>query len=245
MKFGAGQWSDLMYNKIMLKHFKNYYHVFTVLLMFVITVFAYSYFSETRYFAQLQLWAQSNFWRFFTILILIKTVGIVWPPLPGVVISLGAIPIVGWFPAFAADAIGWYIGATIAFLLSRRYGLRTVKFFFGEMGVERVKKFKVNPNRELEVLIIMKCLGGSIGEFINYAAGLTTIKFWNFTISNFVASLIIGLPLFYSFHFALKSGNNLFFALIPLVIGVIFFYVFRKRYFIWEELEEDQKEKPE
>lgn len=228
----------------MLKHFKHSIHFIVILLMFIGTLIAYSYFAKTHYFIDLQLWTQANFFRFILILIFIKALGIVWPPLPGVVLLIGVIPIVGWFPAFVADAIGWYIGATIAFLLSRRYGLKTIRFFFGEMGVERVKKFKVNPNRELEVLIIMKCLGGSIGEFINYAAGLTTIKFWNFTISNFVASLIIGLPLFYSFHFALKSGNNLFFALIPLAIGVIFFYVFRKRYFIWEELEEDQKEKP-
>jgi uncharacterized membrane protein YdjX (TVP38/TMEM64 family) len=232
----------LYYNKDMLKYLRKYYHLIVVLLMFIATAVAYSYFAETRYFAELQSWAQANFYRFLVALGLIKALGIVWPPLPGVVITLGAIPIVGWVPAFIADALGWYLGSTISFWLARRYGHRAIKFFFGDEGVARVKKFNVNPKRELEALIIMKSLGGSIGEFINYAAGVTRVKFRNFFISNVIASFIVGLPLFYIFNHALESSNNLFFALIPLAIAILFFYFFRDRYFIWDELEE--KEKP-
>ena len=210
--------------------------------MFVATAVAYSYFAETKYFVELQTWAQANFVRFFLILIFVKALGIVWPPLPGVVITLGAIPIVGWIPALIADVLGWYLGSSIAFFLARRFGIKAILFFFGEAGVIRVKKFKVNPKRELEALIIMKCLGGSIGEFINYAAGLTTVKFRNFFLANFIASIVIAIPLFYTFNHALKSSNNLFLALIPLSIAILFFYIFRDRYFTWDELED--KEKP-
>lgn len=218
----------------MFKHLKHSFHFILILAMFVATIVAYSHFSKTVYFVELQVWAQANFFRFFLILVFVKALGIVWPPLPGVVLLIGSIPIIEWLPAFLADAIGWYIGATISFLLSRRYGMRTIRFFFGESGVERVKNFKVNANRELEVLTIMKIMGGSIGEFINYAAGLTTISFLNFCLSNVIASLVIGLPLFYAFHFALGS-SNLFFAFVPLALGIGFFYIFRKRYFIWND----------
>ncbi len=201
-----------------------------ILAVFILSLVGYAYFVTTPYFAVVESWAQSNFWTLVVFLLILKIVGIIWPPLPGVVPLIGAIPIIGWPAAFFIDLVGYMIGSIIAFYLARKYGLKIIKKLFGNVGVNSVKKIRIKPHRQLEAITLMKIFGGGIGEFISYAAGITNIKFYNFFWGSVMSSVVVGIPLFYFFDFAL-SQNNLLFALVPLGFGAILFYLLRQRYF--------------
>ncbi len=217
----------------MINKLKQFAFLVTLLTAFIITVVAFSYAKDTSWFQSAVGWGKQHVIIFFLALALIKTIGIVWPPLPGIVLLIGAIPFIGWFPAFLADVLGNIVGSTIAFLLSRRYGLRVIKIVFGQSGVNQVQRIQIKSQRELEVLTIMKILAGNIGEFISYAAGIYAVKYRNFLISTIIASIVIGLPLFYFLNFVFESGN-LAFGLIPMTLCAVLLYILRKRYFIWD-----------
>lgn len=207
---------------------------FAILLaVFVFSLAAYSYFVGTPYFDVFEQWAQQNYWNLVIFLVVLKIIGIIWPPLPGVVPLIGAIPVIGWFPAFLIDTIGYMIGSVIAYYLANHYGTDVIRKLFGQAGVAEVEKFKIRPERELEAIVLMKIFGGGIGEFISYAAGLTKVKLKNFILGSIIASVVVGIPLFYYFNFAL-SQNNLLFSLVPLGVGILLFYIMRRRYFDWQ-----------
>lgn len=202
-------------------------------MVFVAFLIGYSYFEGTVYYEQFEVWAHDNYWRLVIFLLALKIIGIIWPPLPGVVPLIAAIPVLGWFPAFLIDTAGYFIGASLAFLLARRYGMTVIRKLFGVAGEAQVKRFNVKPERELEAVTLMKIFGGGIGEFISYAAGITNMRFRNFFLGSVISSVVVGIPLFYFFGFAL-SQNNLLYALIPIVVGLLLFYFLRRRYFDWE-----------
>ncbi len=204
-----------------------------LLAVFVFSLAAYSYFVGTPYFDVFERWAEQNYWNLVIFLLLLKIIGIIWPPLPGVIPLIGAIPVIGWLPAFLIDTVGYIIGSVIAYFLANRYGMQVISKLFGQAGVIEVSKFKIKPERELEAIVLMKIFGGGIGEFISYAAGLTKIKLKNFIFGSIIASVVVGIPLFYYFNFAL-SHNNLLFSLVPLGVGILLFYIMRRRYFDWQ-----------
>lgn len=201
-------------------------------LVFVLFLMGYAWFSDTPYFDILSIWAQDNYQQLVIYLIIFKVIGIIWPPLPGVIPILAAIPVIGWLNAFWVDLIGGVIGAMMAFYLARKFGDKVVKKLFGPHLVKQIKKFKFKPNREIEAIVLLKIFGAGIGEFISYGAGLTKINLRNFLIGHLIANVVAGIPLFYYFDFAF-SHNNLLYALVPLGAGLVFFYVLRKRYFHW------------
>ncbi|HMQ02000.1 MAG TPA: VTT domain-containing protein [Candidatus Doudnabacteria bacterium] len=213
-----------------LKYGSQFAFIFVVFIFFLA---AYSYLVGTPYFDAFELWAEDNYWRLVGFLLILKIVGIVWPPIPGVIPLIGSIPVLGWFPALLIDAIGYMIGSTIAFYLARSYGIIVIHKLFGESGVKQVEKFRIKPERELEAISLMKIFGGGIGEFISYAAGVTRMRFINFFWGNLISIIVVSLPLFYFFSFAF-SENNLLYALVPLGIGLLLFYLLRRRYFEWE-----------
>lgn len=202
--------------------------------VFLATIIAYNAFSDTEYFAVLLRWSADNLILLILILIVLKIVGILWPPLPGVVFMIAAIPVIGWVPAFGVDLVGGMIGTSLAFGLTRRYGPKVIVRVFGQSGLDQVQRFRLQPGKELEVIILMRVLMGAVSELVSYGAGLTNIKFRNLFLGSLISYLLIGLPLFYLIGFVLKS-ENLLLAVIPLLIGLIVIYLLRGRYFLWED----------
>lgn len=221
------------------KNLKHNRHLVVFILALVVTITGTIFFSNSQAFANLQVWANDNFIRFNIFLLLVKILGIVWPPLPGIVFTLGAISVIGWIPALIIDVLGNIIGSTIAFGLARVYGEKLVKFLFGKNGINQLSRFTIKPAHELEALTLILIFGGSLSEMVSYGAGITKVTFINFMIATIASNIIIGLPLFYLFDMAL-SGTNLILGTVPLIAGVIFFFFLRERYFEIEKIKVDQ-----
>ncbi|MEZ4180086.1 MAG: VTT domain-containing protein [Candidatus Doudnabacteria bacterium] len=205
-------------------------HLLVFVLAFVVAIVATLYATQTSWFLNVKLWASENQLRFEFWLLVFKVIGIVWPPFPGVVLTLGAVPVLGWIPAFLIDFIGNIIGSVIAFVIAKRYGRTVVAYLVGSNITQYLSRFKFKSDRELEALTFAFIFGGSLAEVASYIAGLSKVKFSNFVLATVISNLVLGLPLFYLFNFAV-TGVNFIYGVIPIIIGVIFFWILRERYF--------------
>ncbi|MBI5358232.1 hypothetical protein HZB69_01210 [Candidatus Amesbacteria bacterium] len=93
---------------------------------------------------------------------ILKVLGIVWPPLPGGILTLDAIPFIGWFPAYLVDFFGSTVGSSVAFLIGRKYGYPFLQKLFDESTIDKIKHLKIKPHREIEAVTALRIFIGSL-----------------------------------------------------------------------------------
>lgn len=195
----------------------------------VITFAGYIWLFKQPFFQGFIEWAQQNFILYISILVLVKVVSIVWPPLPGTIFTLGSIPVLGWFQAYVADMAGGLTGASLAYYLGRKYGHSFLKKIFDEKTIAKIYRIKIVKNKELEAIFFIRLFTGLVSEAISYGSGLTGIKYRNFFLATLLVYLLF-MPLFY-FAGSIFSGENILpYAIVILAMGALF-YKLRGRYF--------------
>lgn len=205
-------------------------HLILLAAAFLVTVLAYLWFSKTPAFIEFSNWSRQNLILFSITLFLIKVLGIVWPPIPGGILTLGAIPIVGWPLAYLIDLAGSVVGCSIAFYLGKRYGLKFLNKIFDQSSLEKIKKLNIRKDREIEAVAVLRILTGStISEAVCYGAGLLGVKYQNFFIGSTAVHLLFGIP---SYYFAgnLFEGKNFIVNGIIVLISIPIILKLRKRY---------------
>ncbi len=196
----------------------------------VATILLYYLFSKSVYFQIFTSWSRQNIVLFVIVLFLLKVLGIVWPPLSGGVLTLGAIPIIGWFPAYLVDFTGSTVGASLAFLIGKKYGYPFLQKIFDENTINKIKKLKIKPNREIEAVTTLRIFTGSLFmEAICYAAGLLNVSFTSFFIGSIISHLIVGIPTFYLVG-GLFNLNNLIFGVLGFAIIIPIFVKLKGRF---------------
>ncbi len=203
---------------------------FLMLLGFVATILLYIWFINSSSFIDFKEWSSGNKYTLFAILVIIKVIGIVWPPISGGVLTLGSIPILGWIASYFADLLGSVIGSVIAYLLGRKYGLPFLRKVLDDSVVEKIKVVKIKKDKEFEGIFFLRIFGGTIVEVIVYAAGLLGVNFQSFVFASISSHLVVGLPTFFLAG-EIVSGGNFVFTLISSIILIIFFAKFKNRYF--------------
>lgn len=209
---------------------KSYKHLFILAFGILATTAAYFWFYKSPYFAQFSAWAESYLVALFIFLVLIKTIGIIWPPIPGGILTLGSIPILGWLPAYGADFLGSLIGSTIAYAIARKWGVAFLRKIFDEATIVRMQSVRVVKSKEIEAVFLFRLFGSNVVEIVCYAAGLLKVGFRNYLIGTVTSHAAIGIP-FYYFSGELFQGRNFLINLGLAVAVVILFTFFRKRYF--------------
>lgn len=210
---------------------KKYVNLILMILFFVITAGAYFVFSQTSSFKHFVIWTQDNILLYAIFLICVKILGIVYPPIPGGILTLASIPMLGWIGAYLVDFIGSTIGGVICYFLGRRYGLTLLRKIFDEKVVQKMEGLKVKKGKELEAIILWRILaGGTIIEAVYYAAGLLKIGFGNFFLGTTISHVIIGIPSFY-LGGAILSSQNILINVFLLGIALVVLYKAKGRYF--------------
>ncbi len=208
---------------------KSYKHIIVLLSFTFVTLAAYLLFLRSPYFDQFSSWAQNNFILFFVILVVIKVAGIVWPPINGGLLTLGSIPVIGWWQAYLADLIGSTIGSTIAYYIAKRWGLSFMRKIFDEETIAHVQKIKIKPKKEFEAIFLSRIFGGSIVEIVCYGAGLLNVRFSRYLPASIISHAVVGIP-FYFFAGDLIAGRNFLINGTFAVILVLLFMFARHRY---------------
>jgi uncharacterized membrane protein YdjX (TVP38/TMEM64 family) len=209
---------------------KSYKHIIIFVLFFIFTVWAYVWFAYSPYYQTFVDWALGNLYIFYPLMIVIKAIGIIWPPIPGAVLTIGSIWIIGWIPAYLADFTGSMIGSTIAYYLAKRWGYPILGKILDKKTIDKIRQVKVKKGKELEAIFLFRFFGGTILEIVCYAAGVLNIRYKQFILGSMLSHLLTGIPTFY-FVDKITRGNHILINSILLIIAVIIFVFFRKRYF--------------
>lgn len=161
------------------------------------------------------------------LLILWRTLGMVIPPIPGGIVSLALIPVLGWFASFVYASIGILLGCTIAFFLARRYREPLVKRFVTLQMLHQWEG-KLSQEKEFWAFVVIRFTTGPIMDFISYIAGLSKVSFKTF----FLASLISLLPdaVYYYLGDRLYSHNP-YLGAGAFIVFIIFVYIGEKTQF--------------
>ena len=200
-----------------------------LILFAAISLAAYVWFIRQPVFEDVVVWAQQNFWLYFGILIFIKIVAIVWPPLPGGLLTLGSIPVIGWFPAFLAEMIGGLAGSSLAYYLGKRYGYAFLRKVLDKEIVAKIQRVKIAGKRELEAIFFLRLFTGLVAEAVSYGSGVIGVQYRNFFLGTLAAGVIF-MPTFYFFE-EIISGRNLFIYVPAVLILAAVFWKMKGRYF--------------
>lgn len=215
----------------MIRRVRKNKHLLFIGLFSILTLLSYVWFSKTTYFESFAVWTQNNLLLFVVTLWIIKFVGVIWPPIPGGLLTLGAIPIIGWVGAYLIDMTASTAGSVVAFYLGKRYGYAVLERLFDASTIRRIQSYKVKEKREIEAVVIMRVLfGTTIVEAVSYAAGIMNIGFWNFLVGAVISHIVVAVPMFY-FAASLFGGNNVIFNLIVIAIVLPIVWKLRNRYF--------------
>ena len=208
---------------------KDYKHIIIFTVGLLVTIVAYLWFIKSPYFEIFKIWAEKNFVLYVFILVTLKTIGLIWPPLPGGLLTAGSIPVLGWLPAYLSDLMGSIMGASAAYYIAQKWGYKFINKIFDEVTIEKIKKFKIKKHREIEAVFFSRIFGGTIVEAICYAAGLLNINFKNYLTGTIASHVAIGLP-FYFFTNNLFEGKNFIISFLIAIAFIPWLLIARKRY---------------
>lgn len=208
---------------------KDYKHIIIFVIGLALTLTAYFWFIQSPYFDVFKIWTARNFILYLFILVILKTVGLIWPPLPGGLLTAGSIPVLGWLPAYLSDLTGSIIGASAAYYIAQKWGYKFISKIFDEITIEKIRNIKIKKHRELEAIFFSRIFGGTIVEAICYAAGLLNINFINYLIGTIASHVALGLP-FYFFTNNLFEGKNFIVSFLIAVAFIPWLLIAKKRY---------------
>lgn len=198
---------------------------------YILTVILFYWFSKTTYFLGLDSWIKSNIVLYVVSLFLLKISGILWPPIPGGIITLASIPFLGWQLAFMIDMAGSTVGGIIAYKLGEKYGYPFLNKILDKNIVEKIKKIKIKKDKEIEAVFMYRILFGSIVlEAIYYGVGVLKVDFVRFLIGAISSQILVGMPLFFLASNIFSSGGIIT-TVILLIVGIIFLIKTKSRYF--------------
>jgi len=211
------------------EHVKRSKHLIIVGAIGVGTLIFYFWMVRQPFFASFIAWAGNYLWLYMAILVLFKALAIVWPPIPGGLLTLGSVAVIGWQYAFLGQVLGGLLGGSIAFFLGRKYGLWLLEKFFDWTVIEKVQKVKIYNHREFEAIFFLRIFTTAVSEAVSYGSGLIKIKFRNFFLAT-LCGFVFELPLFYLAESILRGQNFWLSGSMVLVAGLLF-YKLKGRYF--------------
>lgn len=109
-----------------------------------------------------------------------------------------------------------FISSITNFWIARRWGRSFVKKFVGRGNVEKIDK--LTQHHGLAALLLLRIFQGGIGDFISYAAGLTSIQFTPYLIIS-VAGMIPRTALWYLL--SLHTTSPLIFTILTLLLILV------------------------
>ena len=185
-------------------------------------------------FQEYMRWAQENIIVFITTIVVLKSISVIFPPLPSVVMTLSAIPIVGWFNAYLIDFTGSILGSSVSYFIAYKYGIKVLKKILDKNTVEKLAKVKIKQGREIESVVVLRLLtGATLIEAVNYGAGLLKIPYHKYLIGFSISHPLFGIPTFLLVRNIIKNENLVLTVLLAMICfaGI---YVLRNRYFVYE-----------
>lgn len=162
------------------------------------------------------------------IFILIRMLSVVFPPLPGFVFDLIGIAVFGKWVGLILGEVGVMLGACLAFFIARKYQEGLVKKFAPLASFSKWVE-KLSGKEQFFSFLILRLSTSMFFDVINYAAGLTKIKFSKF----FWASFLGTLPCMFLFYYfggtAKQLGLGYFIGFVALSLLAVWLFARKAR----------------
>lgn len=207
--------------------------VFTILFigLFVLTVIIFYWFLKSSYYLPFQVWISANKALYVSALFLIKSIGILWPPIPSGLLTMASIPFLGWQTAYLVDLSGSAVGGSVSYFLGKKYGLTFLKKIFDDKILDSIKNLKIKKGKEIEAVFVYRILLGTvIVEAIYYGGGLLKVNFPKFLVGAVLSHIVTGVPVFILAQ-NIFGGKNIVITTLLVVISGFFVYKTKGRYF--------------
>lgn len=205
-------------------------HVWTTVFLVAVPLVIFFWIKQSGNLDLFFAWSQRNYLLFIGVLLVLKIAAMVYPPLPGGILTLGAIPVIGWVMAYSVDLLGSLIGSSFAYFIGKKYGYELLRKVFDESTVQRFRSVKIKPGREVESVFVLRILGGMVVEIVAYGSGLLGIHFKSFLIGSLFSHMLIGIPSYYLAN-NIFSTQNIFFSFGVLVLSILLLWKIKGRYF--------------
>jgi len=210
--------------------FKKQNIIFIGLIWFL-SFLGYFWLIKQPFSQETSLFAQNHKLYLLLGLVLIKIIGLVWPPLPGGVFNLAVIPFLGWQLAYLSDLTGTIFGALIDYCLAKKWGDKLLNKVFDTKTVNKIQNLKVKTQRQTEFSFIMTLSSRLLlTEISYYAAGLLKVNFWKFLAGAIGSHLLLGIPSYYFTSILLKT-NTIYLGILGWVILIPLWLKIKNRYF--------------
>lgn len=165
------------------------------------------------------------------ILLTVKALSIVYPPLPGVAFTITSIPLIGWQLAYVIDIAGSTLGASIAFFLGNKYGYSILQRVIGKTIADKIGKIKLKQRNQIEAAIFLRfAAGGMLSDGLAWGASLIGFKYPPFIVGYLISHVITTLPIFYLVAASISFNSWI----IITAVGVFAWFIifkFKGRYF--------------
>jgi len=207
-------------------------HLFVAagIIIFVAAAAAYWYFTRTPHFIVFQAWSRQNLILYISTLFFLRTISLIFPPLPGAIFVLAAIPVLGWPAAFALDFASSLTGGCLDYYLGRKYGLLLLSRLFDQSTLAKISAAKVRPGKEIESIFVMRILmAATLQEAVYYGAGFLKVKFRHFLAGTTLSHLATGIPIFY-FASNIFSSQNTVLTIVSIIVSTFLVYNLKSRY---------------
>ncbi|EKD52949.1 MAG: hypothetical protein ACD_61C00190G0007 [uncultured bacterium] len=202
-----------------------------ITLVCILTVLGYSWLINQPFSQQLGGFTQTHKYSLLGILVVVKVIGLVWPPLPGGIFNLAVIPFLGWQLAYLTDLVGTIVGAGFCYLIAKRWGRKLLNNIFDEKTMEKITAIKVKGNRQTEFSFVMTVTSRLImTEFSYYTAGLLKINFGRFIVGAVGSHILLGIPSYYLMSVMFET-KSVYLGLIGWIIIIPLWLKIKERYF--------------
>ena len=119
----------------------------------------------------------------------------------------------------------------IAIALTFSSTIIIVKLLSDKKDLEKLEDFKIKKDRELEMIFLIRTLGGGmVVEVVSYASGLFKIGYKNFLIGTVLSHMLVVIPAYYFFG-NIFAGKNILISIASMGVLILLFTKFKKRYF--------------
>lgn len=149
-------------------------------------------------------------------------------PIPQLPISLAAIPLFGWWQAMVYAMLGSTAGAMANFLLARTFREPLVARL---APLQQIKAWedRLTERQEFVTFVLIRFLTELMTDVVSYAAGLTRMRLWHYTVATVIGDSPWKLLVFYIGGKSTQYGRfGLVFFFLLLLLGLL---VFRKSRF--------------
>jgi len=164
-------------------------------------------------------------------LLIFKAVSIIYPPLPGIAVTLASVPLIGWPLAYVTDIVGGALGASVSFFLGKKYGFTILQKMVGETATKKLKTIKLKQKNQVEASVFFRfSSGGMLSDALSWGASLIGFRYAPFISGYVISHLLTTLPIFYLFGMTISTSLWVLIGL-TLIIAWIVIFRLRSRYF--------------